>query len=80
MVIRDKIATVEDSLEKAHHVLAGMPVKYELNTDSTKKTEKAYWLFTQKEAIDTDISIALDYIEKGLNEISSCQKGGAVNE
>lgn len=79
MATPDKIATVEDALEKAHHVLAGMPVKYELNTDSTKKTEKAYWLFTQKESIDTDISIALDYIERGLQELSAFLIGGAVN-
>lgn len=78
-MVNDKIATVEDALEKAHHVLAGMPVKYDLNTDNNKKTEKAYWLFTQKEAIDTDISIALDYIERGLQELTTFLIGGAAN-
>lgn len=77
-MVNDKIATVEDALEKAHHILAGMPVKYDLEEseerDTKKRTRQAQWLFTQKDAINTDISIVMDYIEKGLGEITSCFK------
>lgn len=76
----DKITTVEDSLEKAHHILAGMSVRYDLGENVGNEKGRAYWLFAQRESIDKDIDISIDYINKGLCELSSYAKGGVVNE
>lgn len=79
-----ELSIVEDALEKAHHVLAGIPMRYELDEADEKnkadRTRRAQWLFTQKEALNIDISIALDYIEKSIDEVFACQEGGGQGE